>query len=231
MIIAGLQKLTLLDYPGRVACTVFLAGCDFRCPYCHNAELLTRSVPPAMTGEELTDFLRKRKGLLDGVCVTGGEPTLWGDELFDLLGKIKAIGYSVKLDTNGGHPDMLKRLAAQGLIDYVAMDVKNSPDRYAQTCGLIKLDLTPIQESVSLLLSGAIPCEFRTTVVDELFDESSFHKIGVWLRGAQRYFLQPFVDRDTVPLAGLHAPTEEKMERYLEIVQESIPNATIRGVS
>ena len=213
MIIAGLQKLTLLDYPGRVACTVFLAGCDFRCPYCHNAELLTRSVPPAMTGEELTDFLRKRKGLLDGVCVTGGEPTLWGDELFDLLGKIKAIGYSVKLDTNGGHPDMLKRLAAQGMIDYVAMD------------------LTPIQESVSLLLSGAIPCEFRTTVVDELFDESSFHKIGVWLRGAQRYFLQPFVDRDTVPLAGLHAPTEEKMERYLEIVQESIPNATIRGVS
>ena len=151
MEIHGLQKMTLLDYPGKVACTVFLGGCDFRCPFCHNGELVTQLYPPQMNDEELLAFLKKRQGLLDGVCITGGEPLL-RPELEPLLKHIKALGYPVKLDTNGTHPDRLKRLVEQGLVDYVAMDVKNSPERYGQTAGIPNLDLMPIRESVAFLL-------------------------------------------------------------------------------
>ena len=163
MDIHGLQKLTLLDYPGKVACTVFLGGCDFRCPFCHNGELVAGPLPPPETDDEaLLAFLNKRRGLLDGVCVTGGEPLL-RPELPDLLARIKELGFLVKVDTNGARPDRLRALVERGIADYVAMDVKNGPTRYAETVGVEGLDLAPVRDSVSFLLSGAVDYEFRTT--------------------------------------------------------------------
>ena len=162
MKIHGLQKMTLLDFPGRVACTVFFGGCDMRCPFCHNAELLDGSAPPVMTDDELIMFLQKRKGLLDGVAFTGGEPLLQKD-LPELAGRIRELGYPIKLDTNGTHPERLKKMIGDGLVQYVAMDIKNSPDRYAETAGLKTLDLAPIRESISLLLEGTIDYDVLLT--------------------------------------------------------------------
>jgi len=229
MDIHGLQKLTLLDYPGKVACTVFLGGCDFRCPYCHNWELVDGSYPPSMGEEEFFSFLKKRQGLLDGVCVTGGEPLL-RSELPEFLRRIRALGYLVKLDTNGSHPQRLRQLLEEGLVDYVAMDIKNSPQRYGETIGRPDFDIAPIKESVSLLMRGAVDYEFRTTVVNELHDEEAFQAIAEWLRGAKRCFLQPFADRDTVPMAGLSAPDDELLSRYADILRETVPDTTIRGI-
>ena len=165
--------MTLLDWPGKVACTVFLGGCDFRCPFCHNSELLSGPMPILMDQEGLLEFLRKRQGLLDGVCVTGGEPLL-RPGLPGLLDGIKNLGFPVKLDTNGNHPDRLVRLWEQGLVDYVAMDVKNSPERYPETVGVPGLDLTPVRDSVAWLLEGHVEYEFRTTAVRQLHDAASF---------------------------------------------------------
>ena len=229
MKIHGLQKMTLLDYPGRVACTVFFGGCDMRCPFCHNAELLDGSAPPVMDAQELLAFLEKRKGLLEGVAFTGGEPLLQKD-LPVLAEKIRALGYPVKLDTNGTHPDLLAQMIRDGLVQYVAMDIKNSPDRYAITAGLSSIDLDRVRESVSLLLKGSTEYEFRTTVVAELHDDSSFEQIGPWICGAQHYYLQRFTDRETVPFQGLHAPTEEQMRRWTEIIRPFVPSVELRGV-
>ena len=229
MEIAGLQKLTLLDYPGKVACTVFLSGCNFRCPYCHNAELIDGLLPPETDEDGLIAFLEKRRGLLDGVCITGGEPSLRGEELARLLRRVKALSYAVKLDTNGTRPELLSSLAEEGLIDYVAMDIKNSPDRYAETAGLSRISLDAVRESASFLLSGRVDYEFRTTVVKELFDDNSFLGIGPWIRGAKRYYLQPFEDRDTVAVRGLHAPSREELTRYQGIMLPFCPDTFIRG--
>ena len=229
MKIHGLQKMTLLDFPGRVACTVFFGGCDMRCPFCHNAELLDGSAPPVMSDEELLQFLKKRQGLLDGVAFTGGEPLLQKD-LPELAARIREMGYPVKLDTNGTHPERLRGMIRDGLVQYVAMDIKNSPDRYAETAGLEALDLGPVRESVALLLEGAVDYEFRTTAVAELHDDRSFEQIGPWIRGAQRYYIQCFTDRDTVPFGGLHAPTEEQLKRWAEIVRPFVPAVSLRGV-
>lgn len=228
MDIQGLQKMTLLDWPGKVACTVFLGGCDFRCPFCHNSGLATGSVPPAMSQEELLTFLRKRRGVLDGVCVTGGEPLLRG-ELAGLLEAIKDLGYPVKLDTNGGHPDRLAALWERGLVDYVAMDVKNSPERYGETAGVPGLDLAPIRESVAWLLEGRVDYEFRTTVVRQFHDGASFRAVGPWLAGARRYYLQSFVDRDTVLWPGLDGCSREEMERFADLVRPWVPSVELRG--
>ena len=228
MKIHGLQKMTLLDYPGRVACTVFFGGCDMRCPFCHNAELLDGSAPPVMDEEELLAFLRKRKGLLDGVAITGGEPLLQKD-LPALAARIREMGYPVKLDTNGNHPERLRGMIDDGLVQYVAMDIKNSPDRYAETAGLPAMDLGPVRESVALLLEGRTDYEFRTTTVAELHDDRSFEQIGPWIRGARRYFLQKFTDRDTVPFEGLHAPTEEQMRRWADILRPYAESVQLRG--
>ena len=229
MKIHGLQKMTLLDFPGKVACTVFLGGCDFRCPYCHNFELVDGSAPAIMEEGELFAFLEKRKGLLDGVAITGGEPTLRSD-LPELMRRIKDMGYAVKLDTNGGHPDRLAAILGAGLADYVSMDIKNSPEKYARTVGLDAVDLAPIRESVRLLTAGEADYEFRTTVVDELHDAADFEAIGRWIAGAKRYFLQAFADRDSVPFAGLHAPSDEKMRRYADIARRYVPQTQLRGV-
>ena len=228
MNIHGLQKMTLLDFPGAVACTVFLGVCDFRCPYCHNAELLDPNFPPLMDETELLAFLKKRQGLLDGVCITGGEPLL-RQELPTLLGEIRALGYKIKLDTNGAHPAQLRRILDAGLADYVAMDIKNSPERYAETIGRAQFDVAPIRESVRLLMAGDTDYEFRTTVVAELHGEEDIRAIGRWIAGARRYFLQPFTDRETVPLAGLSAPTQAQLDRFLAIAREFVPETQLRG--
>ena len=228
MKIQGLQKMTLLDFPGRVACTVFLGGCDFRCPFCHNGELLDGTAPAVMDDQELLRFLKGRQGLLDGVAITGGEPLLRKD-LPDLLRAIRDLGFAAKVDTNGNHPEALESLLRQGLADYVAMDIKNSPQKYALTAGLSGLDLAPIRRSVKLLMDGPVPYEFRTTVVDELHKAEDFEAIGQWIAGARAYFLQPFTDRDSVPFAGLHAPARADLEKYASIARVYVPYTSIRG--
>lgn len=229
MDIQGLQKMTLLDYPGKVACTVFLGGCDFRCPFCHNGELVLSPAPTQMDQEELLAFLKKRRGLLDGVCITGGEPLLRPD-LQQLLEAVKALGYPVKLDTNGSHPAALRDLAQRKLVDYVAMDIKNSPALYPLTAGVPELDLGPIRESVAFLLEGTVDYEFRTTVVREFHDGDSFRAIGPWLAGAKRYFLQSFVDRDTVIREGLHPWDRESLQTFADLVRPWVPSVELRGV-
>ena len=234
MTISGLQKMTLLDFPGKVACTVFLHGCNYRCPFCHNAELLEGKPEPLMDVGEFLTFLKKRVGLLDGVCISGGEPTLSAG-LKDLMRQIKAMGYAVKLDTNGSRPGVLKALVAEGLVDYVAMDIKNCPDRYASTCGLSKVDLSAIEESVLFLMSGAVESEFRTTVVDPLHDAASIDAMGRWLHNlaggkpVKKLFLQPFVDRDTVVFSGLKAPESGKLAEFTELLRPFVLDVSVRG--
>ena len=226
MRIAGLQKMTLLDFPDRVACTVFLPGCNFRCPFCHNSPLL-RGVDE-LSEEELFAYLKKRKGLLDGVAVTGGEPLLQPD-LEEFLGKIKALGLGVKLDTNGSQPQYLGKLLQKDLIDYVAMDIKNSPQKYDTTAGATGI-LPQIKESVDLIMNSGIDYEFRTTVVKELHEASDFHAIGTWLQGAKAYYLQCFVDSGDILCPGLHAPEKDELEHYLAIAGSYIPNTHLRGI-
>ena len=233
-VIAGLQKMTLLDFPGKVACTVFLGGCNFRCPFCHNAELFGRAVEPVMSHTEFLRFLESRKGLLEGVCVSGGEPTL-DPELPELLRGIKALGYAVKLDTNGSRPAVLKHLVAEKLVDYVAMDVKNSPARYAATVGLERLDLTPIEESLRFLLTDTVPYELRTTLVQQLHDGPQLEEMGKWLCDLAKpgkvgkLYLQSFVDRETVVFEGLTAPSEAEVSAWRERLRPYAGDVIIRG--
>ena len=234
MHIAGLQKMTLLDYPGKVACTVFLSGCNYRCPFCHNGGLL-ENAPEALTEEELLAFLEKRKGLLDGVCITGGEPTLQPD-LPHLLERIKALGYSVKLDTNGSNPALLAALLEQGLVDYVAMDVKNSPARYGETVGIPGMPLEKTAESLRLLLSGPTDYELRTTCVAEFHEEEAAAAMGAWVESLvpgvkpAKWYLQCFVDRDSVLQDGLHAPNREKLEKMRKALEPHALFVSLRGV-
>ena len=232
--ISGLQKMTLLDYPGKVACTVFLPGCNYRCPFCHNSGLL-ETAPEAITAKELLVFLEKRQGLLDGVCITGGEPTLQPD-LPHLLGRIKALGYSVKLDTNGSNPTMLGQLLEQGLVDYVAMDVKNSPARYGETVGIAGFPMEKTAQSLRLLLSGSADYELRTTCVEEFHEEAAAAAMGAWVESLvpgvkpAKWFLQCFVDRDSVLLNGLHAPNREKLEKMRKALEPHALSVSLRGV-
>ena len=228
MKIHGLAKMTLLDFPGKVACTVFLGKCDFRCPYCHNYELVDGSAPPIMDREDLMAFLSKRQGLLDGVAVTGGEPCLNRD-LPDLLKDIREMGFMTKLDTNGNHPAMLKEILDRRLADYVAMDIKNSPEKYAETVGRGRIDLQPILDSIRLLKEGRTDYEFRTTVVEEFHQAEDFEKMGEMIAGAKKYFLQSFTDRDTVPYANLHAPSSEKLQEYADIARKYVKEVFLRG--
>lgn len=230
MNIQGLQKVTLLDYPGKVACTVFLAGCNFRCPFCHNASLVThvdsdRNIPES----DVIEFLKKRSGILDGVCVTGGEPLL-SHGLEEFLRKIRTCGYEIKLDTNGSNVNALKTLVEKGLVDYVAMDIKNSPEKYALTVGLESYNVENVKATVSYLMSGAVPYEFRTTVVREFHKREDFEAIGRWLEGAERFYLQSFEDSGDVITPGLRAYTRDVLEQALEIIRKYIPTAQLRGI-
>ena len=234
--IAGLQKMTLLDYPGKVACTVFLQGCNFRCPFCHNSPLLPGGGEEFLSEDSLLAFLQKRKGLLDAVCISGGEPTLYGG-LEGLLRRIKELGYLIKLDTNGSRPAVLKRLVERKLVDYVAMDVKNCPSRYGQTVGVEKMELAPLEESLRFLLSGAVNYELRTTVVEEFHDSEAMAQMGSWLCGLVpgtrpgKLFLQPFQDRDSVLAPGLHTPTAEKLEFMRQTLERYAEAVALRGAN
>lgn len=229
MLILGLQKLTLLDYPGRTACTVFTGGCNFRCPFCHNAPLVLpgRDQEP-YTEEEVLAYLKKRAGLLDGVCVSGGEPTLQED-LEAFLRQVKVLGYQVKLDTNGSRPETLRALLEQGLIDYVAMDVKSSPEEYARACGG-PVDLEKVGRSIDLLLSDCVDYEFRTTVVAGLHDPRIIERTARRIAGAKRYFLQAFVDSGDLLIPGWHALSREEMERCAQAARKYVPAVELRGV-
>ena len=228
MKISGLQKMTLLDYPSKVACTVFLGGCNFRCPYCHNSELLDGSCDTIMSQQELLTFLHSRKGLLDAVCISGGEPTLQAD-LPDLMTAIKDMGYLIKLDTNGSRPEVLKDLVSRKLVDYVAMDIKNSPERYAETCGGVDV-LDRVQQSAALVLEGSVDYEFRTTLAHPLHRLEDMAAIGQWLQGARRYFLQQFVDSGDLIGSGLTALDADEMETMRQAVLPYIKETTLRGL-
>ncbi len=230
MILAGMQNLTLLDFPGRTACTLFTYGCNFRCPFCHNASLVTENAPAVpLDAETVYAYLQKRRGLLDGVCITGGEPLLQHD-LAEFIRPIREMGYAVKLDTNGSMPQRLIAMCESGLIDMVAMDIKNAPALYAATAGTEQVSVEAVNESVRYLMGGSIPYEFRTTVVQEYHTEESFAVIGSWLQGAKAYYLQQFTDSGALIQSGLHACTPSQMRRFLEIVQTHIPHAALRGM-
>ncbi len=233
--IAGLQKMTLLDFPGKVACTLFLQGCNFRCPFCHNSDLLPHNGEEFMTEEAFLKFLESRKGLLDGVAITGGEPT-GQPGLPELIGKIKALGFAVKLDTNGTNPKMLTDLVEAGLVDYVAVDVKNSPEKYAETVGLPCLKLDKIAESLAFLISAEVDYEFRTTLVEQFHTEKDMEAIGQWLaslvpgKKPKKLFLQSFVDRDSVVFSGLSAPAAEQIAAFAKILTPYVETVAVRGV-
>lgn len=230
MQIQGLQKMTLLDYPGRVACTVFLSGCNFRCPFCHNAGLVTGAYEEALTADELYTFLKKRIGLLDGVCVTGGEPLLQPD-LISFLHPICEMGFAVKLDTNGTQPEKLREICESGLISMVAMDIKNSPEKYAVTAGTERFSVDAVHQSVRYLMQqGNIPYEFRTTVVKQYHTAEDFSAIGKWIRGAEAYFLQNFQNSGSLIDNSVSGCTPSEMRQFLEIVRRDVPNAALRGI-
>jgi len=210
MLIGGLQKLTLIDYPGHIAATVFTVGCNFRCPFCHNPELVERgawSVEHKLE-KDFFDFLGERRGKLEGVCITGGEPTIQPD-LEEFIRKIKDLGYKVKLDTNGARPDVLRRLYAKKLLDFVAMDIKSDLENYEKTANS-KIDTERIKLSVDLIRNSGVDYEFRTTAVPGLHKEEDFIKIGKWLEGSKKYVLQTFEDKGKILDPNLKKKTKGK---------------------
>ena len=229
MKLGGLQKMTLLDFPGRVACTVFTVGCNFRCPFCHNSSLVVSPEVPELRQDDFFAFLRKRQGLLDGVAITGGEPLLHPD-LPELLRKIRALGYAVKLDTNGTRFEALSRVLRDGLVDYVAMDVKNSPARYAETCGVASVDMEPVYASIDLLRAGTVDYEFRTTVVKEFHTVEDIRLCAKWIAGARRYFLQNFTDSGKLIGENLHAVARDTLEKMAEAARLFVMTTETRGI-
>ncbi len=226
MKILGLQKLTILDFPSKVACIVFTAGCSFRCPFCHNASLV-KCEGDVVKEEEILAYLKKRQGILDGVVITGGEPTVQPD-LLDFIKKIKELGYSVKLDTNGYHPEALEMILKAGVLDYVAMDIKNSKEKYSLITGVPNVDLSRIEKSVELIKNGGVAYEFRTTVMEEFHTAQDIVAISKWIAGAKRYFLQNFNDSGDV-LIGTYTPvSEEKMAEFKEIMAKTVAEVGAR---
>lgn len=232
MKVTGIQKLTLLDYPGVVACTVFTAGCNFRCPFCHNAMLV---LPEQIDDECLTDdevfgFLKKRRGVLDGVAVTGGEPLLHAD-MPEFLARVKELGYKIKLDTNGSNPELLSEIVKNKLVDRVAMDIKNAPEEYARTIGLKSFDIAPVERSKEMLLRGDIDYEFRTTVVKGIHTKERLIGAAKWIEGAKEYYLQQFKDSGNLILPdGLSAYDEKQMHALADAVRDYVPTVEVRGV-
>lgn len=228
MIIGGFQKMTMLDFPGKIACTVFTYGCNFRCPFCHNASLVIDEAE-TVSEKEIMDYLEKRKKMLDGVCITGGEPMLQKG-LFDFMKKVKDLGLLVKLDTNGSFPELLKKAIDDGLVDYVAMDIKAPKEKYGEVIGVPGFDISPIEKSVEILKNSGIDYEFRTTVVKELHSLDDIIKIGEWLRGSKKYFLQNFVDSGNLIGNGLSAHEKSTLEAFKQAVFGDFRQCEIRGV-
>ena len=232
MVFAGMQKLSLLDYPGVVACTLFTLGCNFRCPWCHNAGLVLPDQFPEGTldADEVLSFLKKRQGVLDGVAVTGGEPLLH-EELPDFLAEVRALGYRVKLDTNGSFPDRLIKVVEGGLADMVAMDIKNGPSHYGETIGLKGAVPAAVEKSKDYLLSGPVEYEFRTTVVRGFHTEESLLEAADWIQGAWVWYLQQFQDSGAlIQGEGLSAFSNEEMQHLLTILQKKLPAVKLRGI-
>lgn len=229
MKICGLQKTTLLDFPGHIAATIFLGGCNFRCPYCHNSSLLKNDVTALYSMKEVLSFLEKRTSVLEGVCITGGEPTLQPD-LMLLITEIRKMGYLIKLDTNGYFPSRLKELCSLGLLDYVAMDIKSSRERYKEAVGISALDISLIDESVSFLMENPVSYEFRTTVVKGLHRQEDFISIGRWLKGCSKYYLQNYVDSKQVLSPGFTSFSKEELLTFSELLYPFIPATFLRGM-
>ena len=227
--IQGFLKTTLLDYPGHVAATVFVGGCNMRCPFCHNMDIVTSNDSPAYSEEDILRFRQKRAGILDGVCITGGEPTLC-NELPAFISSIRQLGYRIKLDTNGTNPRMLASLINDKLTDYVAMDIKSSFSGYEKACGISGIKLAPIKESIDLLINGKCDYEFRTTAVSELLDDNAVREIGQLLKGAKRYFLQGYVESEFVPDKSLTPVGKEKLLQYQQELSSFINEVALRGI-
>ena len=227
MLIGGFQKMTMLDYPGKVAATIFTYGCNFRCPFCHNATLVIDEAQ-LFSEDEILSYLNKRKGILDGVCITGGEPLLQHD-IFDFIEKVRETGLLIKLDTNGSYPDKLKEAIDRGLVDYVAMDIKTSEENYSRVADT-NVKIEDIKKSVRILLENKVDYEFRTTVVRELHTKEDFEKISMWIKGAKRYFLQCFKDSENLIGNNLSAYTPLELEGFSEVLKNNINEVNIRGI-
>lgn len=230
MRIHGFQKTTLLDYPGHIAATVFTGGCNFRCPFCQNSSLvLEPESQPVIPQEEVLGHLKKRRGILEGICITGGEPTLEPD-LKEFIQKCRSLGYLVKLDTNGYRPERLGELLKEGLLDYAAMDIKAAPSNYGRAAGCEKLDFSRVEESIGILKKSGIPYEFRTTVVKGIHSLEEFEEIGKLLAGCPAYYLQAFRDSEAVPERGMSAFSKEDMEKMAALAGKYIDKVVLRGV-
>ena len=227
MIIGGFQKMTVLDFPGKVACTIFTHGCNFKCPFCHNARLVIEEAD-LFDEEEILSYINKRKGILDGVVISGGEPMLQSD-LFDFMKRVKDRGLLIKLDTNGYFPAKLKEAIDLGLVDYVAMDIKNCREKYALTANVKNLDVSKIDESIKLLMSSGVDYEFRTTVTRELHTPQDFERIGEWIKGAKRYYIQNFVDSGNIIAEGSSPLDTQGLKALLDAVLSYVDSAAIRG--
>ena len=226
---SGWEKLSLLDYDHHVASSLFFAGCNFRCPYCHNKTLVINpSSAPIISWDEIYNFFKKRKGMIEGICISGGEPTLMTD-LMEKISLLKELGYQIKLDTNGSNPKILKEVVKKKLIDYVAMDIKNCPKRYKETIGLKQFSLAGVQESISFLRTNPIDYEFRTTIMEEFHDEEAIREIGEWIYGAPRYFLQRYIDNENCIVGGFHPVSKEKAMHYQGLLKDFIREVNLRG--
>lgn len=228
MNICGYQKTTLLDYPGHVAATIFTGGCNFRCPFCHNSDLLLNP-STIISEEEIFTFLKKRKNILSGICITGGEPTLQPD-LIEFIEKVRSLGYKIKLDTNGYRPQTISELLNKNLLDYIAMDIKAGYSNYVNVCGFSNLNIETIKESISMIENSRIDYEFRTTIVKELHTEQDFQEISEMLSPKSSYYIQSFKDSGNILTPGLSSCNMDTLNYYLSIVKEKIPNSSLRGI-
>ncbi|MCD8203629.1 MAG: anaerobic ribonucleoside-triphosphate reductase activating protein [Coprobacillus sp.] len=229
MNIVSMIKLSLVDYPDKLSCVLFTQGCNFVCPFCHNKDLVLPGPRlPSLSHDEIFDFLKARIGKLDAVVITGGEPTLDKD-LIPFIKEIKALGYLVKLDSNGTNPSVLKNLIDNHLVDYVAMDIKNSPAKYALTAGLSSVDLSPIKESISLLINSDIDYEFRMTTIDEFHSAEDMDEIGELIKGAKRFYFQKYVDSPNCIVGGYHSVDEKKIREFALILSKYVSEVNLRG--
>lgn len=228
MKIIGVQKTTLLDFPGHIACTVFLGGCNFKCPFCYNSSLIDGDSSSFIAEKDFFSFLNKRQGILDGVAITGGEPLL-NPEIKDFIKKIKELGFKVKLDTNGSFPDSLQSLIEDNLLDYVAMDIKNTFEKYPMTTNCC-VNIDSIKRSIQILLEGKIDYEFRTTVVKEFHSIEDFEIISKNIKGAKNYFLQSYQEKDSVLDKTLHPLTKDDLQACAEVARKNVLNVKLRGI-
>ena len=228
MFFSGIEKSSLVDFKDKLTCTVFTHGCNYRCPFCHNSQLVTANSSVRIEEDEVLVFLKKRKALLDAVCVSGGEPTLH-KEVYGFLEKVKALGYQTKLDTNGTNPEFLADLINGGLVDYVAMDIKTSFENYSKITDVENPNTEKVKQSLEFLITSNMDFELRTTLVKEFHSEDDFIKISKDVVGAKRYYLQKYVDRGTCITGGLTEVEKQIAEKYQEILKQTVPNVYLRG--